>query len=251
MKKVNSIIVFLVVLFFFSACARKQYVMNSATGYLVEMNNGFDSRADPKMASLVQTYKNRLDTKMNEVIGEADQALTKTGLQNALANFTADALQEYGTDLWGAVDFAVINNGGLRTTLNQGAVTVSNVYEIYPFENHVVLLELPGKAVRQLFESFTQKMEGFSKGVQLTLKDHAIESITIGGKPLDEKATYKIVTLDFLAEGNSGMEALTKATNYTDSNIIVHDAMIDYIKKLTAKNKTIHATIDDRIKVKE
>jgi len=252
MKKVSLFTSLLLVLFLLNACAKKQYAIKSATGYLVEMNSSYDSIADPGMLSLVQSYKNQLDTKMNEVVGEADQALTKSGTQSLLANFTADAMQEYATQIWGQVDFAVVNNGGLRTTLNRGAITVGSLYEIYAFENRLVLLDLPGNAVKQLFDGFARgKMEGFSKGVRLTLKNKAVESLTIGGKPLDEKATYRVVTVDYLAEGNDGMEALTQATHYEDSNIILRDAMIEYTKSLTAKNIKIHADPDDRIEIEE
>jgi 2',3'-cyclic-nucleotide 2'-phosphodiesterase (5'-nucleotidase family) len=252
MKKDNLFASFLILLFLLSGCAKKQYAIKSATGYLVEMNSRFESNADPEMVSLVGSYKSKLDAQMNEVIGEAAQTLTKVGAQSLLANFTADAMLEYATGLWGKVDFAVINNGGLRASFIQGPVTVGNLYEIYAFENRLVLLELPGKAVKQLFESFVQrKMEGFSKSVQLTLKNKTIESLTVNGIPLDEKAIYRIVTVDYLAEGNDGMEALTQATHYTDSNIILREAMIEYVKKLTAENKKINANPDNRIEIKE
>ena len=252
MKKVNSIISLLIVLFLLNSCAKKQYMIKSANGYLVEMNNRFDSHADPEMFSLVQTYKTGLDVKMNEVIGEATQTLTKSGTQSVLANFTTDAMQEHVTGLRGTVDFAVINHGGLRTTLNQGPITVGNMYEIYAFENRLVLLELSGKSVKQLFDGFVQRsIQGFSKSVHLTLKNKAIESLTIGGKPLDENAIYKVVTVDYLAEGNSGMEAFTQATQYIDLNIILRDAMIEHIKKLTTENKLVYAEPDDRIEIKE
>jgi len=252
MKKVSSIISILILLFLLSACAKKQYAVKSVNGYLVEMNSRFDNHPNPEMANLVQKYKSQLDSKMSEVVGEADQDLMKVGTQSVLTNFTTDAMLEYATNLWGKVDFALINNGGLRSTLNRGNVTVEDLYEIYAFENRLVLLDLPGTAVKQLFEGFTKrKIEGFSKGVRLIIKGKAIESLTIGGKPIDEKATYKVVTVDYLAEGNDGMEALTQATHYTDSNIILRDAMIEYVKKLTAENKKIHAIPDDRIEVKE
>lgn len=238
--------------FLFNACASKQYVIKSANGYLVEMNSRFDSAADSGMASLVHFYKTGLDVKMNEIIGKSAQTLAKSGQQNLLANFTADAMQEYAAGLWGAVDFAVINFGGLRTTLNKGTVTVGNLYEIYAFENHLVLLDLPGQAVKQLFDDFVQKkMNGFSKNVRLTIKNKAVESLTIHGKPLDEKAVYRVVTVDYLAEGNGGMTALTQATHYTDSNIILRDAMIEYVRKLTSENSTIHAQKDNRIEIEE
>jgi len=252
MKKVDVFTLSLIVLFLPTACAYKQYGINSVNGYLVEMNGNLDSHADHEMQSLVQFYKTKVDAGMNEVIGETAQTLTTTGQQSVLAYFTADAMQEYATELWGPVDFAVINNGGLRTTLNQGPVTLGNMYEIYVFENNLVLLDLPGKAIKQLFDDFAQKrIEGFSKNLILTLKNQAIESIVIGGKPLDEKAIYRVVTVDYLAEGNDGMVAFTQATGYTDSNVTLRDVMIEYVRKITAENKIIYANFDNRIEIKE
>ena len=252
MKKVNLLISFIALSFLLTACSKKQYGIKSANGYLVEMNDCLDSHADPEMHSLVQFYKAKLDEEMKEVIGEATQALTKTGQQSVLANFTVDAMHEYATSLWGPVDFAVVNNGGLRTTLNQGPITMGNLHEIYVFKNTLVLLELPGKAVKQLFDTFAQKkMEGFSKNLRLTLRNQSVESITIGGEPLNESAIYRVVTVDFLAEGNDEMEAFMQATSYTDSKITLRDVMIEHIKKLTAENKTIHAQPDNRIEIKE
>ena len=252
MKKVNSIVSLLIVLLLLNACARKQYMVKSVDGYLIEMNNRFDYNADPVMHSIVETYKNRLDAKMNEVIGEAAQSLSKSGPESLLEGFTADAMHDYVTENHGAVDFAIINKGGLRTTLNKGHITNGNIYEIYVFENRLVLLDLPGKAVKELFESFAQKtVEGFSKSVKLTIKNKQLESLIINGLPVDENATYKVVTVDYLAEGNDGMEALTQATQYDDLDIILRDMMIKYIKKLTAENKIIYAKPDDRIEIME
>jgi len=242
----------IVVIIALSSCAKKQYEIAGVNGYLVEMNNTYDDHDGAKMAALVRPYKTQLDTEMNTVVGEAAKSLIKRGAQSVLANFTADAMQAFGTELWGHVDFAIINNGGLRTTINQGPVTIGNLYEVYAFENALVLLDLTGAAVKELFAGFAQKkMEGFSKSVSLALKDKAIETITIGGKPLDEKAIYKVVTVDYLAEGNDGMEAFKQATGYTNSNIIIRDAMIAYIKKLTSNNQLIDANPDERLIVKE
>ena len=252
MKKVSSTIIYLVLLFLLNSCAKKHYEIKNITGFLVEMNDSFDKNPNLKMLSFVQSYKDRLDAEMHEVIGEATINITKSGMQSVLANFTADAMHEYAENIWGTVDFAVINNGGHRSTYNKGSITVGNLYEIYAFENCLVLLELQGKAVKQLFDDFARnKMEGFSKNVHLTIKNNVIESFTIGGKPLDEEAIYRVVTVDYLAEGNDGMQALTQATQYSDSFIILRDAMIEYIKNLTADNKKIYAIPDDRIEFKE
>lgn len=252
MKRVKLLLGVVLLLVVLNACARKQYVIKSVDGYLVEMNNTYDDGDEAKMSALIRPYKVKLDAEMNTVIGEAAKSLTKTGTQSVLANFTADAMLAFATELWGPVDFAVINNGGLRTTINQGPVTIGNVYEVYAFDNTLVLLDLPGAAVKELFTHFAQKkMDGFSKSVSLVLKDKAVESITIGGRLLDEKAVYKVVTVDYLAEGNDGMDALTQATGYVDSHIMIRDAMIASMRKLTSANKLIDATPDERLDIKD
>ena len=252
MKKVNLIVWILLVLLSLNACSRKQYALKSVNGYLVEMNSDRDAKANPAMLAFVNRYKTQLDVEMNEIIGESAQTLTKSAPQSLLTNFTTDAMQEYAAGLWGKVDFALINNGGLRSTLNKGLITVGDLYEIYAFENRLVLLELPGKALKELFDSFAQRrVEGVSKGVRLVVNNKAVESLTIANRPLDEKASYRIATVDYLAEGNDGMAALTQAVKYTDSTITLRDALIEYIKKLTAENKKIDAKLDDRIEIKE
>jgi len=244
-----GIIFFIIVL---NACAKKQYEIKSVNGYLVEMNNAYDDRDGAKMSSIIQPYKIKLDARMNTIVGEAAKSLTKAGEQSVIANFTADAMYEYATDIWGPIDFAIINNGGIRTTINQGPVTIGNLYEIYAFENTLVLIDLTGKAVKELFASLAlKKMEGFSKSIKLVIKDKAIESFTIGGSALDEEAIYKVATVDYLAEGNDGMAALTLSTGYKDSNIVLRDAMIEYIKNLTLENKLIDANADERLDYKE
>jgi len=253
MKKVNLIVSLLIVLFLLTDCAKKQYIIKSADGYLVEMNNRYDNNADLETISIVETFKNKLNDEMNEIIGEAAQTLTKSGTQSLLACFTADAMKEYISGTYGTADFAVINNGGHRTILNQGPITISNLFEIYVFENRMVLLELPGKAVKQLFDAFAQKtsMEGFSKDIKLVIRNKQVESLIIGGNPLNENATYKVVTVDYLAEGNDGMDALAQATGYIDLDITIRNMMIQHIRNLTAENKKIYATPDERIEIKE
>ena len=73
----------------------------------------------------------------------------------------------------------------------------------------------------------------------------------IDGKPLDENAIYKVVTVDYLAEGNDGMQALTQAANYNDLGFTLRYMMIEYIKKLTAENIIIYAEPDSRIEIEE
>jgi 2',3'-cyclic-nucleotide 2'-phosphodiesterase (5'-nucleotidase family) len=248
MKKVNLKGLIFALAVSITACAPKHYTVKNIQVSRVEMDSTWDNKGDSKMDELVNSFKTRLDDEMNEQIGVAAQTLIKGLPQSLLNNFTADAMLDYGSELWGAVDFAVINNGGIRSILNQGTITVGNIFEIYPFNNRFVLLELPGKAVKDFFDSISaQNGTGLSKNIQLVVKDQTVQSLQIGGLPLDENKSYKIATINYLAEGNDGMAAFLQASKYIDSNIMIRDVMIEYIKDLTAKNKEVDAKLDDRI----
>jgi 2',3'-cyclic-nucleotide 2'-phosphodiesterase (5'-nucleotidase family) len=248
MKKVKCLI-FIPAILLTVCCAQKHYTVKSVEGSRVEMNSDWDAKGDSKMDKLVRSFKTKLDDAMNQKIGVAAQNLAKGLPQGLLNNFAADAMQDYGTELWGAIDFAVINNGGIRTSIAEGPVTVGHIFEVFPFENSFVLIELPGKAVKEFFDFVADHGgEGLSKGIELVIKDKAVYSLKIGGQPLDENKTYRIATINYLAEGNDKMTALKQATKYIDSNMMIRDVIIEYIKDLTAAHKPIDAKSDNRIK---
>lgn len=249
MKKVN-LILFVFCTICFVSCAKKQYsyTVKSIEGIRVEMDSTWDAKANPEMVELVNSYKTKLENQMNEEIGTAARNMIKGFPQSLLSNFTADAMKEYGEEKWRDVDFAVMNNGGIRTTLNKGTITVGNIFEIYPFENEVVLLELPGQAVIELFRYFAVNGgEGMSDGIRFNIKNKKIDSLLIGGKPVDKNKTYRVVTIDYLAEGNSNMTAFLQRTAYLDSHEKLRDVMIQMIKEKTAKGELIDSKLDDRI----
>ena len=68
-------------------------------------------------------------------------------------------------------------------------------------------------------------------------------SATIGGKEIEDKRTYRIATLDYLAEGNDQMTALKKATKRHNLNMLVRDVMAESI----IKSRVIDSKIEGRI----
>jgi 2',3'-cyclic-nucleotide 2'-phosphodiesterase (5'-nucleotidase family) len=233
-----------------TACAKKQYTVKSIEVTRVEMNSVWEPAANTPMQALVDSLHAQMIAETQTVIGTAGQTLTKGKPQSLLGNFTADAMLDYASGLWGAVDFAVINIGGIRNILNQGRITIGNMYEAFPFDNRIVLLELQGETVKDFFDSIAEKEGGgLSENIELVIKDKAVQSLLIGGKAVDGNKIYRIATVDYLAEGNDRMEALAKAVKVTDSNRLLRDVLIEYIKKQTADNKTIISQIDSRITI--
>ena len=73
---------------------------------------------------------------------------------------------------------------------------------------------------------------GSSKGVEIVFDPQAKKcvSIEINGKPLDYDRIYRVATIDYLANGGDYMEPLTKGKVVAQSDRIVYDDLIDYIK---------------------
>lgn len=204
------------------------------------------------MAALIAPYSERLTKEMNEVLGYAPRLMDKGRPQSSLGNFAADALRIMGEKVYGhSMDIGLTNNGGIRNVLPDGDVTVGAIYNIFPFDNELTILEMKGSDVLDLINSLAGRKLDALSGVNIVLEldgDRVYaSSIKVGGKPVDPERIYYLATIDYLAEGNSGMGALTKAVKTTKTGIMMRDLIIEYVRQLTADGKEVWADIDDRV----
>jgi 2',3'-cyclic-nucleotide 2'-phosphodiesterase (5'-nucleotidase family) len=141
---------------------------------------------------------------------------------------------------------ALTNGGGLRADIPAGELTYGGLFEAMPFDNRFALVELKGSHIRKLITTNMQRDNAFLSWGGLTAKAKCKGAsldvqVSVGGKPLDEAKTYKLVTSDFLASGGDGLIGRLKlpdgAVKMTD--VIIRDAMVDVLKK--QKGATIDA----------
>jgi 2',3'-cyclic-nucleotide 2'-phosphodiesterase (5'-nucleotidase family) len=76
-----------------------------------------------------------------------------------------------------------------------------------------------------------------------------VTGLNIGGLPWDENKTYRVATLDYLAEGNDGMLAFKQAFRTVNSYITLREVMIAYVKESAINNREIDAKLDNRISI--
>lgn len=205
-----------------------------------------------QMEECIAPYREQLSAQMNERLCFAPSTLTRGRTQSTLGNFTADAYRLVGEKLTGKkIDVSIMNNGGLRSDLAAGDVSIGTMYSIFPFENSIVVLDLKGSDLEQLIQSNAGRKLDCWSGTQITLEmdgDRCIASkILVNGQVLDPERLYSVCTIDYLAEGNSGMSALTRAMNTTYTGILIRDAMIDYVRELEVQGKQVTAELDDRV----
>jgi 2',3'-cyclic-nucleotide 2'-phosphodiesterase (5'-nucleotidase family) len=147
------------------------------------------------------------------------------------------------TDLMLAVrpeaQVALTNGGGLRADIPAGDLTYGRLYEAMPFDNRFALIDLKGKHIRRLITQNLQRASGIyvwgGLVAKARCKDGALAvDIKVGGKPLTDDASYKLVTSDFLASGGDNsvigrLKLPEGSIKLTD--VIMRDGIADHLRK--------------------
>ena len=194
---------------------------------------------DGGLDSMISPYRQSMEAEMNEVIGHASSTLEKYNPESPLGNFAAEAAylaglkygkshSEIGEDAM-MNSFTLLNFGGLRAPINQGDVTVGNIYELMPFDNMMVLVKISGSKARVLARYLFNKLGQPVYNAEFVLTPDA-ESMKIGGKEYNFDQDVVIVTTDYLAGGGDNMSFFDEPIGYWDSGIFLRDIFIEYVK---------------------
>lgn len=243
MRKVLALIVLLLCLTSLSAkVTLKTYTR-------MEVDKRYDTLASPAMTKIMQSYKVRVDEVVNRPIGTSALYMESKAPESLLSNFLSDQLWLKAAEFCPeGVDLAIINFGGIRAALPAGPLTVGDIYRIMPFENEMVVLELKAADLLTILSKIAvDGGEGVSN-LKMDVLNGKITSLLIAGNLFDETRTYRVATIDYLADGNSGMTPFKNAVKRTDTHLKLRDAYISQIEKLTAQGKVVTSELDGRIR---
>lgn len=229
---------------------------------------------DEEVARIVETWATRVRESMGRIIGEATVDLDGENVrvkESNLGNFVADIFK-----MESGADAAIINGGGLRTSIRKGPVTVGSIYSVLPFNNYIVGIRLTGRQIRDALEyglSGIESKEGrFPQVAGLTFTyspkraaGKRLGAVNIAGRPLDLSRQYIVATNDFLAAGGDGYqvfrEAIRRAADFEilggtirSSNIVYNDAgrwLRDVVVSEVSRQKKVSTAVEGRIRVED
>ena len=210
------------------------YTIVSVEGGRVPITDVYDKHPDANAKATLAPYKAKIDSIMTPVIGYSAAKLTSYRPESPLSNLIADLLRSCAQQKTGVMpDVGVMNIGGIRNILNEGEITVGNIYEISPFQQ---IAAVHG--------------EGLSGANLEITQDGKLLKATVNGKAIDPAKSYQVATIDYLAEGNDKLEAFKKAeSKTTPSDAVLRDLFIDYVRDCQAKGKFINASVEGRIRI--
>lgn len=175
-----------------------------------------DLPEDKAFASVIAPYKEELEGKMNTKLSYTSVDLNKQGdnsnLGNLLADFTLEGAQEWAQkNKKPTIDAAVINVGGIRSTIGKGDILTKHIYEVMPFENEIVIVKMKGSDLQGLFDYYaTNQKNNPVSGLTIETDNGTVLHQSINGKPVEINRDYYIATSDYLALGGDNMSFFGK-----------------------------------------
>jgi 5'-nucleotidase/UDP-sugar diphosphatase len=185
-----------------------------------------------------------------------------------LGNLVTDALREYS-----GAQIAITNGGGIRSNVPVGGsipddlnlsepltVTLGDVLTVFPFGNLVATFDLTGADVIAALENGVSQVESGAgrfpqvSGIRFTWDGskpagERIVSVEVLGEdgnytPIDETATYSVVSNDFMRRGGDGYSVFNdNATNVYDAGSPLDVVLADYIEA----NSPVSPAVEGRI----
>ncbi|UUT35013.1 bifunctional metallophosphatase/5'-nucleotidase [Microbacterium elymi] len=209
-----------------------------------------DVAKDAAETGIIARYKELVKPIASKVIGQITGDVTRTqdaAGESALGDLIADAqlADPSVVGSYGAPVIALMNPGGIRTDLvydasswgeAPGDVTFEEAFTVQPFNNYLVSLDLTGAQARSSLlneqwsgpNAASRKILQVSDGFAYSYSGTTLGAVTLNGQPLDDTATYRVVTNNFLAGGGDGFPTFLDAQNVYYGGLDI-DAFADYL----------------------
>lgn len=211
---------------------------------------------DPAVNKMIAVYSPKVK-ELEVVLGKLKGELRKGGTgAGSLGNFVTDGMRAQASLQSGRpVTIALMNGGGLRrNTIGEGDLKARDIFELLPFENALITVDLTGDQLTTLLKMIVAGREAQS-GARIVYKTNADKTSELvsgklrdGGqeKVIDPGATYTIVTIDYLYRVGGRYEVLHQGKNMKELGITLRDAIMGYVKSETAAGRDIKPNLDGR-----
>lgn len=239
-----QIILFLIT-FLLSACNRQYYPVQYSSNHSIISTA---ATIDSTVWRMIQPYKDSLDVEMNRVIGTVAKTMNKQQPESTLGNWMCDAILSQSRKVHsGNIEFTVLNHGGIRLpALPAGEITIGRIYELMPFDNRLVVVQIDSSIVQQLFDLMAAKGGWHVAGARYTIKNGRATDIQINNKSLVSNKQYTLVISDYLVNGGDNCTML-QGIPTTDIQLLLRDALIQSVTETTKNGAMIEGNLENRV----
>jgi 2',3'-cyclic-nucleotide 2'-phosphodiesterase (5'-nucleotidase family) len=190
---------------------------------------------------------------MQRVISISEVELIKQKPESGLTNLLSDLLLKEGQNAALKSNLKIVpvvsffNYGGIRTSLPKGEITVGKIFELMPFENEMVFIQLTGEQLQQFYDIVAQKGGDSVGGVRFVISNGKAKNVIIYGENLMPEKKYWMVTNDYTANGGDGLQILAQHSELIGSGKKIRDVIISNLEERQKEGKALVENLDGRI----
>ena len=180
------------------------------------LDNAILGDTPPKadIAAMITDAKAQVTSTMTEVIGTAaggldgERGQIRTQETN-LGDFVADFMRA----VTGA-DLAMITSGNIRQSIETGDITREDIYNVLPYEDKLVTVQITGSMLLQILEHSVADLEENSAFLQISglriqvdraaEPGHRIADYTVNSQAVEADRLYTVAVNSYLKEGGDG-----------------------------------------------
>src|SRR5690606_7184757 len=185
-------------------------------------------------AETLAFYAEAIAPIINEEVGYNAQDLTGSYANESdhgLGNLIADGMK-WNMDS----DFAMQNGGGIRDVLLAGPITWGELYNILPFGNTLMKVEITGA---DLYPILNEQLSGYGgdysvAGFHYTFNPELQQVVDItlpDGSPIDMDAVYTLTVNNYMGTSDGPIKDLGKNPEMGPVDV---DAMVEFVKSLNS-----------------
>ncbi len=230
---------------FLFSCTTKLYPLKADTSYY---NISAATNPDSLVLQYIQPYHDSIEKDMNEIVATSAMVMEKGKPESLMGNFIADLLLEMGKQFNNdSADLCIVNYGGLRIpSLPAGQITTGKIFELMPFDNFLVIMQLKGSVVQQVFNLIAADGGWPIAGARFVIKDGTATQVLINSQQLENERIYNVVISDYLADGGDNLLFL-RDENRKNLGIFLREIILEYLRNQTEQGKMISSSLDKRI----
>ena len=202
-------------------------IHKTATPSYVEVKSS-GARTENIVDSIVLPYTESLKKEMNRTLAIAEVDFVNNKPWGNLGNLIANGMLDYGRTIISnnAVPaVCILNFGGLRAPINKGDVSLGDIYKVLPFDNKLVVAQIPKEALPELIAWLKA-----GAGHPIAGFRYIKGQLYLPNRTLIEDDIW-VVTSDYLVNGGDHADFFKKKTNLLTPNKMMRDVFIDYMKE--------------------
>ena len=242
---------------FILSCQSYKIVDTSSTNIVVDKNIPEQKFDEIELSK----YRDSISKEMNKVINHSLITMEVGCPEGLLGDFISDLsilyIKKNFPENKFNPDFCILNNGGFRNSLNKGSITIGDVFQIMPFDNYLLILEIKGNEMNDLINYIKEKSTtNISRksgvplsGIRVKISGDKVSRCMINNQMYDPLKTYKILTTNYLASGGDDMDFLKNCKTMFNTKLLLRDVIIKYIEELGENNIKINTQFDGRVQI--